>query len=54
MIEEGNYAVHDLFPKFHTRFLRLVPGDEGHHPHMFMNVNRPEDLKRTLSILDEG
>jgi molybdopterin-guanine dinucleotide biosynthesis protein A len=53
MIREENYAVHALFPRVRTRLEHIQPGDKSFPPHLFMNVNSPEDLEQTLAILDE-
>ena len=53
LIEKGNYAMHDLYALVRTRVLRIGPGSPGFHPDLFLNVNRPEDLKRYFSILND-
>jgi len=52
LIVGGTYAVHELFPLVRTKFLRIGPEMPFYHPDLFLNVNRPADLQRYRSILD--
>jgi len=51
MIASGDHAMHRLFSRVSTTVVPVGPEYPWYHPELFLNLNRPEDLRRLENYL---
>ena len=51
---EGRLKVAEIFDKVNTRIMKLEPSLPGYRPHLFTNVNTPEDFSATVEALGDS
>lgn len=52
MFLEENYAIHDLYRRIHTAVISAQPIETLTHPHVFFNMNTPEEYEEALKSYD--
>ena len=50
MFHEKNYAIHDLYRRVNTTVIPVQSLEALAHPHVFFNMNTPEDYSRALQL----